>query len=196
MRAGLKCQNCGKPLAAQRATARYCGSTCRSQARRSKARLKPGVGRRAAMRRKGPHPAWRRSPGGARRRRVDMPPPPSLNSQASSEAQVEGQGRTVLLLPVDLLRSRARGAEAPTCAPPSASISSCCGQRRDPPRSPAAPEIDLKIASRAAVLGSFRLERTSPEMKERPLRDGRYHRAHADARSSLRSGDRRGLAQE
>jgi hypothetical protein len=32
-RTGLKCQSCGKPLvAAQRATARYCNATCRSQA--------------------------------------------------------------------------------------------------------------------------------------------------------------------
>jgi hypothetical protein len=31
-RAGLKCQSCGKPLAARRVTARYCNVTCRSQA--------------------------------------------------------------------------------------------------------------------------------------------------------------------
>ena len=31
-RVGLRCQVCGNPLAAQRATARYCGPTCRSQA--------------------------------------------------------------------------------------------------------------------------------------------------------------------
>ena len=31
-RASLKCQTCGKPLAARRATARYCNVTCRSQA--------------------------------------------------------------------------------------------------------------------------------------------------------------------
>jgi hypothetical protein len=35
MRAGLKCESCGKPLAARRATARYCNSTCRSQAWRT-----------------------------------------------------------------------------------------------------------------------------------------------------------------
>ena len=36
-RTGLKCQTCGKPLAtAQRATARYCSATCRSQAWRKK----------------------------------------------------------------------------------------------------------------------------------------------------------------
>jgi hypothetical protein len=35
-RSSLVCQRCGKPLlAAQRATARYCGPTCRSQAWRS-----------------------------------------------------------------------------------------------------------------------------------------------------------------
>lgn len=32
VRAGLKCQTCGKPLTAQRPTARYCGPTCRSHA--------------------------------------------------------------------------------------------------------------------------------------------------------------------
>ena len=31
-RAGLRCQCCGKLLAARRATARYCNATCRSQA--------------------------------------------------------------------------------------------------------------------------------------------------------------------
>jgi hypothetical protein len=31
-RIGLKCQACGKPLAARRATARYCDAACRSQA--------------------------------------------------------------------------------------------------------------------------------------------------------------------
>jgi hypothetical protein len=31
-RASLKCQTCGKPLAARRVTARYCNATCRSQA--------------------------------------------------------------------------------------------------------------------------------------------------------------------
>jgi hypothetical protein len=31
-RTGLVCQQCGKPLSAQRPTARYCGPTCRSQA--------------------------------------------------------------------------------------------------------------------------------------------------------------------
>ena len=37
-RAGLKCRSCGKPLAAaQRATARYCNATCRSQAWRAQA---------------------------------------------------------------------------------------------------------------------------------------------------------------
>ena len=35
-RAGRKCSQCGKPLGAQRATARYCSSTCRSRARRLK----------------------------------------------------------------------------------------------------------------------------------------------------------------
>lgn len=34
-RIGLKCQACGKPLAARRATARYCSVTCRSQAWRA-----------------------------------------------------------------------------------------------------------------------------------------------------------------
>jgi hypothetical protein len=34
-RAGLKCQTCGKPLAARRATARYCSVTCRSRAWRT-----------------------------------------------------------------------------------------------------------------------------------------------------------------
>jgi hypothetical protein len=34
-RASLKCQSCGKPLAARRVTARYCNATCRSQAWRS-----------------------------------------------------------------------------------------------------------------------------------------------------------------
>jgi hypothetical protein len=34
-RAGLKCQTCGKSLAAQRATARFCNATCRSQAWRA-----------------------------------------------------------------------------------------------------------------------------------------------------------------
>ena len=34
-RANLKCQTCGKPLAAQRPTARYCNATCRSQAWRA-----------------------------------------------------------------------------------------------------------------------------------------------------------------
>jgi hypothetical protein len=34
-RAGLKCRSCGKPLVAQRATARYCNATCRSQAWRA-----------------------------------------------------------------------------------------------------------------------------------------------------------------
>jgi hypothetical protein len=33
-RAGRKCSQCDKPLDAQRATARYCSSTCRSRARR------------------------------------------------------------------------------------------------------------------------------------------------------------------
>lgn len=32
LRAGRKCEVCGKPLAARRATARYCGPTCRSKA--------------------------------------------------------------------------------------------------------------------------------------------------------------------
>jgi hypothetical protein len=34
-RASLKCQSCGKPLAARRVTARYCNATCRSQAWRA-----------------------------------------------------------------------------------------------------------------------------------------------------------------
>ncbi len=34
-RAGLRCQTCGKPLTARRATARYCNATCRSQAWRA-----------------------------------------------------------------------------------------------------------------------------------------------------------------
>jgi hypothetical protein len=34
-RAGLVCQQCGKPLAAQRPAARFCGPTCRSQAHRA-----------------------------------------------------------------------------------------------------------------------------------------------------------------
>lgn len=38
-RANLKCQSCGKPLAAaQRATARYCNDTCRSRALRKRRR--------------------------------------------------------------------------------------------------------------------------------------------------------------
>jgi hypothetical protein len=36
-RAGLKCQTCNAPLNAQRPTARFCSSTCRSKAFRSKA---------------------------------------------------------------------------------------------------------------------------------------------------------------
>jgi hypothetical protein len=36
-RAGRKCSQCDKPLDAQRATARYCNSTCRSRARRLRA---------------------------------------------------------------------------------------------------------------------------------------------------------------
>ena len=40
-RAGLKCQTCGKPLAARRVTARYCNVTCRSQAWRRGARKPP-----------------------------------------------------------------------------------------------------------------------------------------------------------
>lgn len=35
-RVGLKCRACGKPLAAERSTARYCGPTCRSRAWREK----------------------------------------------------------------------------------------------------------------------------------------------------------------
>jgi hypothetical protein len=34
-RASLKCKSCGKPLAARRATARYCNATCRSHAWRA-----------------------------------------------------------------------------------------------------------------------------------------------------------------
>jgi hypothetical protein len=34
-RTGLRCQTCGKPLAARRATAQYCNATCRSQAWRA-----------------------------------------------------------------------------------------------------------------------------------------------------------------
>jgi hypothetical protein len=37
-RAGLKCVQCGKPLNAQRPTARFCSATCRSQAFRGKPR--------------------------------------------------------------------------------------------------------------------------------------------------------------
>ena len=36
-RAGRQCSQCDKPLDAQRATARYCSSTCRSRARRLRA---------------------------------------------------------------------------------------------------------------------------------------------------------------
>jgi hypothetical protein len=46
-RAGLTCQRCGKPLAARRPTARFCGPTCRSQAWRQTPRRPRAATQRA-----------------------------------------------------------------------------------------------------------------------------------------------------